>query len=227
MQFVDGCAKYVLLSSMGVLSSGNSVESPVAALSAENEQTKGDDEDDDDDEEEEMPEEFASIENPDERQAKIIKSAMGTLTIGTLLVLVFSDPLVDVIDGLGDRTGISSFYLAFVLAPLITNGSELYASYTFAKKKTTSSICCSLQQLFGAAIMNNTYCLLIFYALIYFQDLYWAFSAETLAILFVEIAMMYYAWQTTHRIFDAIIVVTLYPLCLLLVFVLETYCGLE
>ena len=75
--------------------------------------------------------------------------------------------------------------------------------------------------------MNNTYCLLIFYALIYFQDLYWAFSAETMAILFVEIAMMYFAWKSTHRLFDAICVVALYPTCLLLVFLLENVAGLE
>ena len=78
------------------------------------------------------------------------------LAIGTALVLVFSDPLVDCIDLIGDWTGISDFYLSFIFAPLVTNGSELMASYTFAKKKTSSSITCSLQQLFGAAIMNNT-----------------------------------------------------------------------
>ena len=68
--------------------------------------------------------------------------------------------------------------------------------------------------------------LLVFYALIYFQDLYWAFSAETMAILFVEVAMMYFAYKSTHRIFDAILVASLYPLCLLLVFFLENVVGL-
>jgi Ca2+/Na+ antiporter len=218
-EFAEGCAKYVLLRQSGAIKSWWFVESPIAAESP----LDGDDEE----EEAEMPEEFELISDPVAQQAAIMKKAFGMLAIGTTLVLIFSDPLVDVIDELGDRTGISSFYLAFVLAPLITNGSELIASYTFAKKKTSSSITCSLQQLFGAAIMNNTYCLLIFYALIYFQDLYWAFSAETMAILFVEIAMMYFAWKSTHRLFDAICVVALYPTCLLLVFLLENVAGLE
>ena len=38
---------------------------------------------------------------------------------GTLLILLFSDPLVDVLSTLGKRIGIPAFYIAFVLAPLI------------------------------------------------------------------------------------------------------------
>ena len=82
------------------------------------------------------------VENP-------MSEALKTLAIGTLLVLFFSDPLVDVIDELGDITGIPDFYLAFLLAPMVTNGSELIASYRFAQKKTKSSITNAMQQLYG------------------------------------------------------------------------------
>ena len=71
----------------------------------------------------------------------------------------------------GKRTGISSFYVAFVIAPLAFNASELIASYSYALKKTPASIFISLQALQGAACMNNTFCLSIFMALIYFQVL--------------------------------------------------------
>ena len=69
----------------------------------------------------------------------------------------------------GTRTGIPSFYVAFVVAPLASNASELIASYSYALKKTPKSISISLQALQGAACMNNTFCLSIFMALIYFQ----------------------------------------------------------
>ena len=71
----------------------------------------------------------------------------------------------------GTRTGISSFYAAFVVAPLASNASGLVASYSYALKKTPKSISISLQALQGAACMNNTFCLSIFMALIYFQVL--------------------------------------------------------
>jgi len=57
---------------------------------------------------------------------------------------------------IGTRTGIGSFYIAFVLAPLISNASELIATYNYACRKTEKSISISLTALQGAAVMNNT-----------------------------------------------------------------------
>ena len=91
------------------------------------------------------------------------------MSVGTLLCLLFSDPMVDCLGALGDRTGIPPFYISFVLAPLASNGTELLAAYNFALKKTKKSITVSLSQLEGAAIMNNTFCLMIFLFLIWSQ----------------------------------------------------------
>ncbi|CAK0860965.1 unnamed protein product [Prorocentrum cordatum] len=106
--------------------------------------------------------------------------------IGTLMVLLFSDPMVDVLSEWGVRTGVPSFYVSFVLAPFASNASELLAAYSYASKKTPSSITNSLSSLLGAACMNNTFCLGIFLALCYFQGLAWQFTAETIAIIFVQ-----------------------------------------
>ena len=51
------------------------------------------------------------------------------LAVGTLLILLFSDPTVEVISKLGEVTGIPSFYVSFVLAPLATNSAEILAAY--------------------------------------------------------------------------------------------------
>lgn len=45
--------------------------------------------------------------------------------VGTVVVLLVSDPMVDVLDSIGKRLGIGAFYVAFVLAPLASNASEL------------------------------------------------------------------------------------------------------
>ena len=97
----------------------------------------------------------------------------------------------DVLGELGARTGIPAFYVSFVLAPMASNASELLASYAYAAKKSSKSISISLQALQGAACMNNTFCLAIFMALILFQGLAWAYSAETLSILFGQICIAY------------------------------------
>lgn len=108
-------------------------------------------------------------------------------------VLVFSDPAVDVLNEIGVRTGIPNFYISFILAPLASNASELVATYKYACKKTASSMVIGLSTLEGAGIMNNTFCLAIFYALIWTQRLSWNFSAEILIIVIVELLVGLYA----------------------------------
>ena len=77
----------------------------------------------------------------------------------------------------GARCGIPPFYVAFVLAPLASNASELIASYNYAKKKTQKTISVSLAALEGAACMNNTFCLAIFMGLVFFRQLAWKCAA--------------------------------------------------
>lgn len=188
------------------------------------------DDDDDDDETEEVPEEFAEVHfaSVKEQQQAIQRSALTKCFIGTVLVLAFSDPITDVLDEVGDRTGINDFYVGFVVAPLVTNGSELLASYTFALKKTSKSMVVAYEQLLGAAIMNNTYCLMIFLLLIYAQDLYWNYSAEVLCIIFAEVVVFFIVTTTrVHTLKTAILVLSLYPATIVLVYCLETFAGIS
>ena len=90
-----------------------------------------------------------------------------TMAAGTAIVLLLSDPMCDVLSELGARTGIPAFYVAFVLAPLASNASEVIASYSYACKKTATTMTVSLSALEGAAIMNNSFVLSIFTLLMY------------------------------------------------------------
>ncbi|CAN0544959.1 unnamed protein product, partial [Ectocarpus sp. 12 AP-2014] len=178
-EFVTGVAKFVLEKSPT-----STISPPPAAIDevADN----GDSE-----EHEEMPEDLAHL-KPEEQQYHVKMRAAYLMTVGTALVLIFSDPMVDVLGVLGDRTGISSFYISFVLAPLASNASELIAAFNYSLKKTSRTIVISFAALqaretgnndFGAACMNNTFCLGVFMFLIYFRNLAWEFSAETVTIL--------------------------------------------
>jgi hypothetical protein len=60
--------------------------------------------------------------------------------------------------------------------------------------------------------MNNTFCLGIFLALIFFKSLIWEFSAECIGILFVEVIVSYFAFKKVQTTFDAIIIGSLFPL---------------
>jgi Ca2+/Na+ antiporter len=143
--------------------------------------------------------------------------------VGTLVVLVFSDPMVDVLAALGDFFGIPPFYISFVLAPLASNASELVASMNYAAKRTKSTITTSLGCLLGAANMNNTFCLAIFYGLIVCREgLKWTFSAETIVIVGVQVVMFFFAYQSTMKLWTAFVVLSFFPLSILFVAFLES-----
>ncbi|CAK0909106.1 unnamed protein product, partial [Prorocentrum cordatum] len=81
-------------------------------------------------------------------------------------------------------------------------------------------------QLEGAAIMNNTFCLGIFLALVYFKGLAWEFSAETVSIVSIQVALgVLMLLRSQQKLLEAFAVLSLYPLSLGLVWVLENKLG--
>merc|ERR1712110_267773 len=143
---------------------------------------------------------------------------------GTLLVLLFSDPMVDVLGAWGKHLHISPFYISFVLAPFASNASELIAASNYAAKKTQKAMTTSLSTLIGAACMNNTFCLSIFFALIWQQGLAWQFTAETVAIVVPQWLIGFLAIKsTTQSGACGLVILSCYPMCLLIVYVLENF----
>ena len=173
-------------------------------------------------EEEEVPEGFADL-SPDEQQTAIKKEAFITLGIGTLLVILFSDPMVDVMQEIAVRANMSAFYVSFILAPLASNASEVIASQYYAAKKTRKTITVSLTALEGAASMNNTFCLSIFMGLVFFRGLAWQYTAETISIVVVEFFMAWVVQRDSLSGVHALLVLAIFPLSLVLVGVLEAF----
>lgn len=201
--------------------------SEAGSISLAEEKVSNSDEYSHDSEEEEIPEDLADL-TPAQQQARIKLRASWMMAFGTALVLVFSDPAVDVLNEIGVRTGIPAFYVSFVLAPLASNASELVAAYNYACKKTSKTIDVSLSTLQGAACMNNTYCLFIFLVMIWIQGLVWEFTAETIAIVVVQLMMGFLVLtKSAHTMQDAYLILGIYPASLVLVWTLENVFGLD
>jgi len=183
-----------------------------------------DDEDDDEEEEEEVPDDLKDL-SYEQQQFRLKLRAFYMMTLGTALVLIFSDPMVDVLSAMGNKMGVEPFYVSFVLCPLASNASELIAAANYAAKKTSKSIDISFTALTGAACMNNTFCLAIFLVLIYARKLVWEFSAETISILVVELIMGFYCFKKVHTLFDGYFILMIFPLSLALVWLLENKLG--
>jgi hypothetical protein len=186
------------------------------------------DDDDEEEEEEEVPEDLADL-PPDQQKKKILLRSAWMMSFGVALVLIFADPLVECFTHWGNAVlGVSPFYISFVLAPLASNASELIAAYNYACKKTAKGITTSLSTLIGAACMNNTFCLAIFFVLIYAQGIAWQFTAETIAIIVSQWVIAALAiFKSVHTTKDAIIILAVYPATMALVYVLENSYGLD
>jgi len=181
--------------------------------------------DDSNDEVEEIPEDFCDL-SAEDQQTAIKLRAFKILAIGTILVIYFSDPMVEVMQEIAIRASIPPFYVSFVLAPLASNSSEILASVFYAKKKTRKTMAVSLSALEGAACMNNTFCLCIFMALIYIRGLAWQYTAETAAIVIVQFIMAYLVQNEVMTTGVALGVLSIFPLSLVFVAVLE-YLGFD
>jgi Ca2+/H+ antiporter len=177
-------------------------------------------------EEEEMPEDIAAL-DPAVQQRRIIMRSLWMMLLGTFIVLFVSDPFVDVLNVWGKRLDIPGFYVSFVVAPFASNASELLSAYQYARKKTKKAITTSLSTLVGAACMNNTFVLAIFFGLIYFKGLAWEFTAETISIMLVQWLIGAFAiLKDSHNVMMGCIILSCYPLCLALVAGLEAM-GLD
>lgn len=185
-----------------------------------------DDGDDNGEEAEDMPPDLAGL-TPAQQQWRIKKRAATKMMFGTFLVLIFSDPMVDLLSEIGKRLDISPFYISFIVAPFASNASELVAAKNYAQKRTLKSQTTALSALVGAAVMNNSFCLGIFLALVYFKQLRWEFSAETFAIVLVELLVALFVMKSkTLSLFNGLIILSFYPISLLVVYVLHDF-GLD
>jgi hypothetical protein len=124
----------------------SAAESGVALLSSEEE------EEDDDGEEDGESDEAEGL-----TPAQIRRKALGTLALGVGLVTIFSDPMVNVLSEIADRTNIPAFYVGFIIAPVISNASEIISSIAQAQKKKKANIDVTYSQLLGAATMNVSF----------------------------------------------------------------------
>jgi len=184
-------------------------------------------EEDEGEEEEDMPEDLADLE-PEEQQKRIKRRAFIKMGMGLGLVLIFSDPTVDLLSEMGKRLDINPFYISFVLAPLASNASELVAAFNYAAKRTQKSMTTSLSTLEGAAVMNNTFCLGIFLALVYVKNLAWEFTAETLSIVIIQIFIgLLVIFRNVHSLLDGFLILSFYPLALVMVWFMENKLDLD
>jgi len=160
--------------------------------------------------------EVEKIEEPGEDKYGLFK-ACWHLLVGVALALIFSDPMVAILGNLADKINIGSFYVSFVVTPLASNACEIVSALYFAKSKTESKVSMAISSLYGAACMNNTFCLAVFFLIIYINRLPWEFTSETICILLAETFIACLGYKRTIQVWKALVALLVYPLAIVFV----------
>lgn len=155
-----------------------------------------------------------------------IAKAVALLLLGSAAAAAFADPLVDAVHGFSNATRIPSFFISFIALPLATNSSEAVSAIIFASRKKQRTCSLTFSEVYGGVTMNNTLCLGVFLALIYFRNLTWDFSSEVLIILLVCVVMaLFTSFRTTFPLWTCLVAYMLYPLSLIIVYILDYVFG--
>ncbi|KAI4976088.1 hypothetical protein ZWY2020_049695 [Hordeum vulgare] len=163
-----------------------------------------------------------SIENPTWTCFK----AISLLLLGTAMAAAFADPLVDAVHNFSSATSIPSFFISFIAMPLATNSSEAVSAIIFASRKKQRTLSLTFSEVYGGVTMNNTLCLAVFLALVYIRGLTWDFSSEVLVIFLVCVIMgLFTSFRTMFPLWTCFVAFLLYPLSLILVYILDYKFG--
>jgi len=146
---------------------------------------------------------------------------VGLLCFGMSLVAFFSDPLIEVITGLGGSIGIRPFYISFIVTPFASNAAEVIAALMFARSKTNVSMALTLSSLYGAVTMNNTLCVAIFLSILLIRNLAWRYTAEVMTIITIQFAVAFLVRRETIRLWQAALIGLLFPAAIGMVYTLE------
>ncbi|KAF0934484.1 hypothetical protein E2562_025561 [Oryza meyeriana var. granulata] len=152
--------------------------------------------------------------------------AILLLLLGTAMAAAFADPLVDAVHNFSNATHIPSFFISFIAMPLATNSSEAVSAIIFASRKKQRTLSLTFSEVYGGVTMNNTLCLAVFLSLVYLRGLTWDFSSEVLIILLVCIIMgLFASFRTNFPLWTCFIAFLLYPLSLIMVYILDYKFG--
>ncbi len=190
----------------------------MASYSTLDKDSVNEDGDEDDDDEQSENEEHANL----TLNQKFYR-ALLFIACGAIAVTLFSDPMCEVISSLGGKVGVDPFYISFIVTPLASNASEVFAALRFSKKKTDVTMGLTLSSLYGAATMNNTFCLSVLLGLVWLRQLAWTYTAEVIGVLITTVVVGIIGLRQTVKMWHAAIVFCMFPLSIIIIWTLNKY----
>nr|XP_011460597.1 PREDICTED: uncharacterized protein LOC101307679 [Fragaria vesca subsp. vesca] len=148
------------------------------------------------------------------------------LIIGIGIMILLATPLMETIQDFSTAASIPSFLSSYVLIPFAINIGQALQLVTSAQHKTENAISLTLSEIYNGVFMNNIMGLTIFLALVYIRNLSWDVGAASLAVLIICSVMgVYTSFSTKFPFWTCILAYIMYPISLLMIYVLTSYFG--
>ncbi|KAG7959074.1 hypothetical protein I3843_10G054600 [Carya illinoinensis] len=149
-----------------------------------------------------------------------VKAAL-LLLVGTAISVLLGLPLMQTLQEFSSDVNIPSFLVTYVVVPLALNIRQALTTITSAREKTEKAISLTFSEIYNGVFMNNMMGLVIFLALVLIRDLSWDVSAEILVVLLICTAMgLFTSFRTKFPFWTSILAYLLYPLSLLIIYLL-------
>ncbi|KAL9689230.1 hypothetical protein QQ045_033664 [Rhodiola kirilowii] len=148
------------------------------------------------------------------------------LVLGAAISLLLAMPLMEAIEDFSDGLSIPSFIITYVIVPFAMSYKQVVLAITSASKKTEKAISLTFSMIYSGVYMSSMMSLTMFLLIVYVRDLTWDVSAGVLVVLIVGVLMgCLTSLRNTFPFWTCIVAFLLYPISLVLIYVLTTYCG--
>lgn len=148
------------------------------------------------------------------------------LLLGTAMLALLARPLINSVVNFSTAANIPSFLIPYVVIPLAITYGRAKSAIASARRRTAKSASLTLSQIYGSVFMSNMVGLTVFLLLVYIRDLSCDVSAEVLVVLIIITLMgLFTSFIKEFPVWTSYLAYLLYPISLLLLYVLTVVVG--
>ncbi|CAL0326527.1 unnamed protein product [Lupinus luteus] len=148
--------------------------------------------------------------------------AIMYVVLGIAMLSILAEPLIESVKNFSNNAGFHPFFISFILIPLAINAREATSAIKEVSHKKPRTTSLAISEIYGGVFMNNILGFFAISILIYVRKVTWEFSAELLVVAIVCATVGLIAgFQSIFPLWSFFCAYLLYPLSLLLVFVLD------
>ncbi|KAL5729969.1 hypothetical protein ACHQM5_002856 [Ranunculus cassubicifolius] len=152
--------------------------------------------------------------------------AASLLVLGTTMIVFLATPLIRTVVSFASAVNVPSIYVSYIMVPMVVNFRRARAAIRAIRKRRSQSASLTLSMIYSAAFMNNIVGVSAFLGIVYARSLVWDFSAEVLVVVIVCLVMgLYTSFYKTFPLWACFIAYLMYPLSLMLLYVLTYTYG--